>query len=93
MSTDAMAMVWTVGVGLVAREHSSSKQLLWNMAASASRQILLIMETASTGYLPGGGGGAVIEISLHKVTTDSNRKYMVCEDHSLQCNITGLHKP
>lgn len=51
-STDAMAMVWTVGVGLGVRERSSSKTLLWNMAASASKQILLIMDTASTGYLP-----------------------------------------
>ena len=28
-STAAMAMVWTVGVGLMARDHSLSKTLLW----------------------------------------------------------------
>ena len=53
-STAAMAMVWTVGVGLMARDRSSSKTLLWYMAASASKQILLMIDTASTGYLPEG---------------------------------------
>ena len=49
-----MVMVWTVGVGLMARDCSSSKTLLWYMAASASKQILLMIDTASTGYLPEG---------------------------------------
>ena len=53
-SIAAMAMVWTVGVGLMARDRSSSKTLLWYMAASASKQILLMIDTASTGYLPEG---------------------------------------
>ena len=51
-STEAMAMVCTVGVGLGTSERSSADTLLWNMTASASRQILLMMATASAGYLP-----------------------------------------
>ena len=52
-STAAMAVVWTVVVGLGVRRRSSSKWLRWKRAASASSAILLMIVTASTGYAPG----------------------------------------
>ena len=62
-STAAMAVVWTVVVGLGVSRRSSSNTLRWNIAASASRAILPMIVTASTGYFPEGGreGGSEVE--------------------------------
>ena len=51
-STAAIAVVVVVDVGVGVRSRSSLYITRWNMAASASKQILFIIFTASTGYLP-----------------------------------------
>lgn len=53
-STAAIAVVVVVDVGVGVRSRSSLYITRWNMAASASKQILFIIFTASTGYLPSG---------------------------------------
>ena len=51
-STAAIAVVVVVGVGVGVRSRSSWYITRWNMADSASKQTLLIILTASTGYFP-----------------------------------------
>ena len=51
-STAAMAVVWTVVVGLGVSLRSSLNLSRWKRAASASRAILLMIFTACSGYLP-----------------------------------------
>ena len=53
-STAAIEVVVVVDVGVGVRSRSSLYITRWNMAASASKQILFIIFTASTGYLPSG---------------------------------------
>ena len=53
-STAAIEVVVVVDVGVGVRSRSSLYITRWNMAASASKHILFIIFTASTGYLPSG---------------------------------------
>ena len=69
-------MVRMVSVSFSVSIQSSSKMTRWNLAACASQQILTIMLTVSTGYLPKGrkrGGRAYeghhINCSLHFVAS------------------------